>query len=323
MVTRRSFLSCDWGTTNLRLARVDPSSGRILGPLVGGPGVKDTYAGWRANGGDRLGHFTAVLSDALERLRLRDDGDADPDHLVVSGMASSSVGMKELEYAALPFPLTGETAVYERLPTRLHGGIVPLLLSGVRSERDVIRGEETQMIGLAAASPEPLADATYVLPGTHSKHIRLESGSIRDFRTFMTGELFQVVAENSILRDCVVAEPFSADRLEPFVAGVQESARAPLLHALFRVRSASLFGERSPPDNFWFLSGLLIGTELGSLLSSQEAVVLAAGPSHRTVYELALTSLGLGDRLAMVPEEIVERSAALGHAVILRRALAR
>jgi 2-dehydro-3-deoxygalactonokinase len=142
---------------------------------------------------------------------------------------------------------------------RLH--IVP----GVRSPRpDVMRGEETQVVGALAQAPELAAQTTLLMPGTHSKWVDLRDGGIADFRTFMTGELFAVLRDHSILgRPAQAAAVLPVGSHYAFDRGVravlqQGSAMA----LLFSVRTLVLTGQLPAEQSLDYLSGLLIGEEL-------------------------------------------------------------
>jgi 2-dehydro-3-deoxygalactonokinase len=294
-----NFVSCDWGTTNFRLR------------LIGGPAsaevrTDDGAAKLAALGGDRAAAFRETLARGLAQLGA-------PDNLpvVISGMASSTIGWRELPYARLPFALDGRDAVCETLEGRIH------LISGIRSKTDMARGEETQALGLAAALGSALPDrATLVLPGTHSKHLTVDSGAITGVRTFMTGELFDLLVRHSVLRHSTEA----AAAFDPtaFAEGVAESRRQPLAAALFRVRTRQVLDGHPAPANTAFLSGLLIGAELGALAESERPVIVAAGEALRIAYAAAAEGLGLASRLRVFD---AEPPSALGQEVLLRRNL--
>lgn len=291
------FVSCDWGTSNFRLRRVE---GAVLDEVRTDEGT----AKLAAQEGDRALAFRQTLMRGLERLK------APPScPVVISGMASSSIGWKELPYAKLPFALDGRDAVWEKLEDRFY------LISGLRSSTDILRGEETEALGLVATLGREMPfEAVFVLPGTHSKHLEVNPGGIATFRTFMTGELFDLLARQSVLRHSTdPAAPF--DR-EGFLEGVQESLSRPLPSALFRVRTRQVLEKRAVPSNTSFLSGLLVGTELASLRNSDVPVIVAAGERLRTSYAAAGEALGMGPRLRLVDSEPLS---VLGQGVILQR----
>lgn len=294
------FVSCDWGTSTFRLKVV---GGLGTGELRTADGVALLAAG---AGGDRAGRFRAALASGLEAIRA-----AAGLPVVISGMASSSIGWKELPYATLPFNLDGADAVWERLDDRIH------LVSGLRSDTDILRGEETQALGLAAALGKRLpARAIFILPGTHSKHLDVDRGRVVGFRTYMTGELFDLLTRQSVLRHST--EPAADFNPEAFREGVDESQREPLTSALFRVRTRQVLDRHDPRSNTSFLSGLLIGAELARLARSDRPVIVAAGEPLRNAYTTAGAILGLGPGLQTLDSDPL---AALGQEILLRRLL--
>jgi 2-dehydro-3-deoxygalactonokinase len=293
------FVSCDWGTSNFRLRLVD---GGVTGEVRSDEGT----AKLAALPGDRAEAFRSTLARGLEQLK------APPScPVVISGMASSSIGWKELPYAKLPFSLDGRDAVWEKIGDRFY------LISGLRSATDILRGEETEALGLVASLGREMPfEAVFVLPGTHSKHLEVNPGGIAVFRTFMTGELFDVLSRHSVLRHSTdPAAPF--DRAA-FLEGVEDSQRRPLPSALFRVRTRQVLEKRDAPSNTSFLSGLLIGTELAGLRASDVPVIVAAGERLRMSYAAAGEALGFGARLRCVDSELLP---VLGQDVLLQRIL--
>ncbi len=157
----------------------------------------------------------------------------------------------------------------------------------------MIRGEETEAIGLLQSLPIPARRCCLVLPGTHSKHMFVDDGVLTGFRTHMTGELFDLLCRHSVLRHSMTSEVGGDDG---FIAGVRAAATIthPLTAALFRVRTRELLDLASPAANREYLSGLMIGTELKSLGSAGDTVWIASGnPSLATRYERAADVLGL------------------------------
>ena len=293
------FASCDWGTSNFRLRLVD---GAVEGEVRSDEGV----AKLAALPGDRAEAFRSTLARGLERLKAPASCP-----VVVSGMASSSIGWKELPYARLPFSLDGRDAVWEKLDDRVH------LISGLRSETDVLRGEETEALGLVAQLGREMPfEAVLILPGTHSKHLDVNPGGIATFRTFMTGELFDVLARQSVLRHST--DPSAPPDRAAFMEGVEESQRRPLPSALFQVRTRQVLQKKGAASNTSFLSGLLIGTELASLRGSAVPVIVAAGERLRDAYAAAGEALGFGSMLRTVDSD---QLSVHGQRIILGRIL--
>lgn len=294
-----NFISCDWGTTNFRLR------------WIGGPAGAEVRTGegsatLAALGGDRAAAFRATLDRGLAQLGAPTDLP-----IAISGMASSTIGWHELPYARVPFSLDGRDAITAKLDGRV------ILISGFRSGTDMLRGEETQALGLAAQLGGELpARAQFILPGTHSKHLAVDAGRITGLTTYMTGELFDLLARQSVLRHST--DPGAAFERAAFLEGVAESQRRPLPAALFRVRTRQVLDQQAAPANTSFLSGLLIGTELAEVAMADEPLIAAASGPLCETYSTAADALGLGDRWRMVDAEPLS---ALGQSVVLARVL--
>lgn len=293
------FVSGDWGTSNFRLRLVD-------GGVKGEVRTDEGTAKLAALPGNRSDAFRAALERGLEKLQAPASFP-----VIISGMASASIGWKELPYANLPFSLDGRDAVWERIEGRIH------LISGLRSATDILRGEETEALGLVSQLGREMPfEAVFILPGTHSKHLDVNPGGISGFRTYMTGELFDVLVRQSVLRHSTdPAAPFDRGS---FLEGVEESRRRPLPSALFRVRTRQVLDRKEAPANTSFLSGLLIGAELAALRDSDLPAIVAAGDRLRVSYEAAGEALGFGARLRTVDSE---QLSVLGQSILLHRIL--
>jgi 2-dehydro-3-deoxygalactonokinase len=276
-----NFIACDWGTSRLRLRWRGPEGLRETASEEG-------VASLAARGGDRASIFRQALQGALQRLEA-------PCGLpvMVSGMASSSLGWRELPYASMPFALDGSGVVGDWVEPGVY------LISGVRGDEDMMRGEETQLLGWAEQQgPGAHAAVTLILPGTHSKHLRLESGLLKAITTFMTGELFEVLAQHSVLRHSVgLAAPTDPDA---FRDGVAASARLGPTAALFQVRARQVLSACTAASNRSFLSGVLIGSELRPLATGTGPIVVAAGEVLREAYTRAAVDCGLAARWSAI-----------------------
>ncbi len=282
---------------------------------------------------ERPAVFGSTLAAALRRLAVNHGQPLDDLSVVISGMASSSIGWQELPYARLPLALDGQGLVWRELPwPDVFPAARLVLISGAATARDVLRGEETQALGLfqLAEFAEAKARSLVILPGTHSKHLRVDAGRIDDFRTFMTGELFEVLARHSILRHSVSHDSglellSTGELLSAFRGGVEQAADLPLSAALFQVRTRQLLDSHSDASNRAFLSGILVGSELAHLrrpeFSSDPLLLCAAAPLS-DCYATALEALGIAERLTVVSGSDFQRLTALGQAVFLARFVA-
>jgi 2-dehydro-3-deoxygalactonokinase len=175
-------------------------------------------------------------------------------------MAGARQGWVEAPYLHTPTRLDAlhESAV------RVDDDVDIRILPGVAQRRadrpDVMRGEETQLLGVL----DPGFTGLVCIPGTHSKWVRIEAGAIVEFATYMTGELFSVISKHSILAHAVEASGEFAANSQPFRDGVAMAMAAPsgLTSSLFRLRAAQLLGFAQRGDGTGRLSGLLIGTEI-------------------------------------------------------------
>jgi 2-dehydro-3-deoxygalactonokinase len=241
-LTAAALVAIDWGTTSARAYRV-AVTGEVLEARAAPLGILRV-----ANG---------RFDDALRELLADWHGERAP--RVACGMIGSRQGWVEAPYIACPAPLTaladglartqgGELAVVPGVSTRDAYGIP-----------DVMRGEETQIVGGVDPREERVL---VVLPGTHSKWARVESGRIVDFMSFMTGEIFHVMRTHSILARLAVdagSESFGPG----FARGVARGlGPGNLTHDVFGARTLALMGELAGEEVPDWLSGLMIGREV-------------------------------------------------------------
>ncbi len=248
------WIAADWGTSNLRLWGVD-ANGETLFSFVSGQGMSHLTPA----------DYPEVLADLLAD-HLVADGPALP--VLICGMAGARQGWAEAPYLPLPARLDGigQAAVRPDVldDTRFLPAILPGLCVTETGHEDVMRGEETQLLGLLDISPG--FEGIVCLPGTHSKWVMIENGTVARFETAMTGELYGVLSAYSVLRHALAgdtAEPPSDDGL---ASGLMEGLDGPerLSANLFRTRAAALVADRPPSWCRGYLSGLLIGTEIAA-----------------------------------------------------------
>ena len=335
-----TLLCCDWGTSSLRLRWVEIQTRTVLAEVRSQEGIATTFAAWQA-GGDptrsetRLAVYKRVLATHISRLLEQEGGPAVGAlqktpmlagvPLVLSGMASASIGMLELPYAPLPFRVDGSGAITQKIEQTPDFPHDLLLISGVRSESDVLRGEETQLIGLYRLYQNKPADelamgdgATFILPGTHSKHIDVGEGSVTGFRTYLTGELFALLNQHSILSDSVQQPTDTHQHWTAFRHGVfWEGATGNLLNTLFSVRTNQLFARYDKKNNHAYLSGLLIGSELREAAATSNRLILCSGSHVFDHYQHAAAELGLS--VTVVPAAVMEQSAIEGQCTFFER----
>ena len=219
--------------------------------------------------------------------------------IIITGMASSNVGWRELPYATAPFPLDGSEAKWDRVEFSDTNGRAreALLISGVRTPDDVMRGEECALIGAQElrASSAAAQPALCLLAGTHPKHARLRDHVLVSFRTHLTGELFDLLSRESLLAGSIERSALETPPdLAEFSAGVACARERGVSGALFQIRARHLSHNTSRASNAWFLSGILVGGELERISSecNDSELLLIGDPARVTLYRAALRELG-------------------------------
>ena len=267
------LIAVDWGTTSLRGARLD-DAGRVLEEKSAPLGILNV-----ANG-DFAGVFASQFSDWMKPAGTR---------CLISGMAGSRQGWAEAPYVACPAG-PGELAKQLHWIERDRIALVPGLSDTQGDVPDVMRGEEVQIFG--AMRLAGLVAGLFVLPGTHSKWATVRGGRVTGFRTFMTGEVYGLFAQHSILSRTLDANaPLDEAAFRRGVAGASNGEG--LLHNAFGVRALGLFGRLSPAESASYLSGLLIGEELDRQALPEGGDVIVIGASALVErYALALGEKG-------------------------------
>jgi 2-dehydro-3-deoxygalactonokinase len=303
-----SFVAGDWGTSHLRLFLCD-AQGEPLDKATG-PGAADV-----------AGQFAGTFDSLIEPWQ--HDRPALP--AILCGMVGSSIGWTQTGYVACPAqPAQIATACVALRDGRIH--IVPGLSCRNRLQApDVLRGEETQILGALHLQPDlRTGQHLLCLPGTHTKWVALDDGSVTEFLTAPTGELFAVIRDHSVL----VADAAGAGRLDggpAFEQGLAESARFPhaqLVHRIFECRSRRLSGDLQPDAAASYLSGLLIASDVRGALelfpeSAAETIHLIGAHTLTGLYAQALASSGRETRA------IDGNAAALAGLALLHRLLSR
>lgn len=268
MTSSTDFLAADWGTSNLRAWR------------LGADGtVKDVRRLPWGVAGLKPGEAARKLNEEL-RPALGAEGLP----AILCGMIGSAMGIAEAPYADCP---AGAQDIARRL---LQVDERTYIVPGLRCARpdgwpDVIRGEETKVLGWLRLDPKRAqGDHVLCLPGTHCKWVRVSGGRIRDFMTCMSGELFALLGEKSVLRPgAPPSDPAS------FEAGLAYGAAdGPLASRLFTVRARMVGAGLEGGKAASFLSGLLIGDETARL---PQLLGLAEGSSIGLMGERSLCDL--------------------------------
>ena len=280
------FIAVDWGTSSFRAALVAPN-GDVLDELSTPRGIL----------GFKPDEFVPYLVATCARLTV-----AGSNMFLLSGMIGSKNGLLEVPYCPCPATASDIAAALGWVDTDkadLNIAIVPGVRDGFD---DVMRGEETQVLG--AATVLGVQDATMVLPGTHSKWVQLKDDAIVKFNTFMTGEFYAMLAQHSILAKSL---PELSDKpavldATAFLQGIDRAQTSSqsgqgLLGNAFSTRVKSLFNELQPAQAASYLSGLVIGDELSAMrLQAGSQVIVIGSVTLCERYALALAHLGMRTR---------------------------
>ncbi len=284
------MIAIDWGTSSLRGALLD-RRGAVLQERAAPLGILQVPPGG----------FEAVFNDLFGDW-MRPYGQV----ALMAGMVGSQQGWHEAPYCACPagaqdiaaalrWVEPGRIAIVPGLSCR-HDGLPQA--PDLAQVPDVMRGEETQILGALAVTG--LTQATLVLPGTHSKWASVSGQRIEDFTTYMTGEVFQLLRQHSILARTLPSAAQAPDLDgEAFDWGVMRALEGRgLLHTAFSVRTLSLFQQvpaQRLPD---YLSGLVIGEEVRQHAPDPATPVLVVGATDLAArYERALSVAGVPTRV--------------------------
>lgn len=272
----------DWGTSNLRLYRME--AGAVVA-RADGPGI-----------GKLEGTPAQALRAALGQLA----GGTEPSRITLCGMAGSRTGLIEAPYALCPagvddWAQAAVVAQFDGVPLRIGAGLACEDASG---RPDVMRGEEAQIFGAMALDPQRAkGQAIYVLPGTHAKWAEVTQGRITGFRTFMTGELFDLLRRHSTLLT-PGDDGTQADEDAGFAQGLSRGLQGDGLAAsLFATRAQQLRQGWLRRQSIGFLSGLCLGDEVAAMRRLRglpaEVTLIGAGPLCGR-YAQSLAACGVG-----------------------------
>ncbi|MEM9438295.1 MAG: 2-dehydro-3-deoxygalactonokinase [Pseudomonadota bacterium] len=280
---KADWIAVDWGTSRLRAWAMTASGAELWS------GASD-----KGMGVLKPEHFEGALLDVVAPML-----GTGPLDVIACGMVGSRQGWVEAPYASAPCPALPEGFAKPQTQNpllRVH--VIP----GVKQEKnpDVMRGEETQIAGFLALNDN--WDGIVCLPGTHTKWAEVSAGEIVSFRTFMTGELFALISDHSVLRHTIAPTGWDDDA---FGEAVTDAMAKPeqIAASLFTLRAADLLQGLEGHKARARLSGLLIGAELAAArpywLGQQVAVIGATAISQ--IYGSALAAQGVPATIADGP----------------------
>lgn len=278
-----AFAAADWGTSSFRIWLLD-GIGTVLAERRSDEGMVSAGAAG----------FATILEKHLGEM-----GAAGDLPVIICGMAGARQGWVEAPYVTLPARLDDMIAGAIVVPDQIRQiRILPGLAQRDADAPDVMRGEETQLAGIAPlfASGHQLV----CMPGTHSKWVEARDGAVTGFRTWLTGELFSILSKQSILRHSLGDAPAAAMPGDAVFRDACSQALAEggdVGNGLFRIRAATLLQNLKSDDAAAKLSGLLIGGEIASARRTfkiaDAKVILVASGGLGLLYRAALDLAGL------------------------------
>lgn len=281
-----SYIALDWGSTNLRAWWFEDGQCRAQ---------RRSQAGVTQLKGQTFAqHFAAITADWPTQ----------EVSVVMAGMVGSNAGWHEAPYLSCPTHLY--SLANHLTPVDHYGWIVPGLSISHPDNHNVIRGEETQLLGASLLAPADI----YVMPGTHCKWVHTTGKQVLDFRTVMTGELHHLLLHNSLLGTGL---PEQIPSQEHFNTGLQHGSEQPsIITQLFEVRASHVLGTLPREAVSSYLSGLLIGHEIQQMRThydvSDKPLTLITDGTIGELYRHALDH-------AAVPYQVLNSDTAFLHGI--------
>ena len=271
-----NWIAVDWGTTNLRIWHCD-QTGNVLDETKVQMGMGTLGASEYE--GVLISHINSYLSAEVIT------------EVLVCGMAGARQGWQDAGYlnAPCPPPTCDQAVKVKTSDPRILVHILP----GIKQTdpADVMRGEETQIAGYLNNTPD--YNGLICLPGTHSKWVSVENTKVAEFQTFMTGEIYDLLSRNSVLKHSVSSNGFShSDFVEAAKSAFTNTAD--VSSQLFRLRAQHLVHDTDPDVLRARLSGILIGQEIAAMKDSWRSlpITLIGEDALCALYKTALGAVG-------------------------------
>ena len=297
------YLTVDGGTTNTRIYLV--RDGAVAESIRLSVGAR--------NGAEAL---KAALREGIAQILSKNSlTEGDITRILASGMITSEYGLCKLDHILLP---AGKKELAEAMHETSFADVSAIPWSFVRgvkslgdelSDCDVMRGEETEIMGILEDSGE---GALYILPGSHSKHISVDaSGRIVAFKTMMSGELFAAVMQNTILRDAADFE-HNEIREGELCRGFEYCREHGVNEALFKTRILKNLLGATKEDCYSFLLGTVLCDEVAEAIKTPESTLVISGQKQFCEALAILLGKYSEKRVVALPDEAVASSVALG-----------
>ncbi len=243
------YITGDWGTSRLRLSLIEASTGHAIASAIG-PGIHSI----------RKVEIPKVINSLTSPWK-----HYQCNTLMLSGMIGSNIGWADTGYLDCPSKLTSlSESLYQTMIGEFNSWIVPgLRCKNLLGAPDVMRGEEIQLLGSINLEDKFKKDTyLFCLPGTHSKWVHFSQGTVQNFLSCISGELYGLLVKYSVIVNAPVDQEFD---LEVFQLGVERGSDHKCVDSmilLFEARSRQLDTSIRPEYSHAFLSGLIIGKDI-------------------------------------------------------------
>lgn len=299
-----TYITVDSGTTNTRISLI--IDGAIVDtlkfgvPLSGNETRKERLSQQLKNG----------IADILKR---NQKSAKDVLRILASGMITSEIGLIELEHINSPCGIEElaeniyETTIDEisEIPFAFIRGVKYVFGNNI----DMMRGEETEIYGI---SDGPKENTLYVLPGSHSKLIYVDNNNrIAEFSTELTGEMINVIANNTILSSAVDLNQ-SAEDAEYLQKGYLASKEHGINAALFKVRSLNKFFNVSSVQLLSFFIGIMLSSEIENIIKSSANRIVIGGKSQLKEPTALLLKMNSSKQIEKVSNELATNATVYG-----------
>ena len=288
------YIAGDWGSTHLRLWLVDQATGMVHDHCTG-PGISLLTDG----SADIAATFFQLTESWRKQFFVQ--------QALLCGVVGSNIGWLTTDYISCPISLLNDRLAPKKVPQSNDQTINIQLVPGLKCLRenhipDSMRGEETQLIGALLSDPAlSQGEQLVCLPGTHSKWVWLNQGSVGEFITGLSGELFAVLEQHSVLLSQSDVPDYNHCP-DHFALGIERTETGSnLIQLLFETRSRQLSGELSASAARAFLSGLIIGSDIRGIMqrsNTQHSEITFIGkPELCNHYQSASQQLGYNGRI--------------------------
>jgi 2-keto-3-deoxy-galactonokinase len=306
----KHYITIDGGTTNTRISLV--TNGSVIETKKFPIGAKDCTHGVEA--------FKRKITEEIDNICLHNSlATREIEAVIASGMITSSYGLYNLDHIDAP---AGIPELHEGMMRveNVFGTLPCHFIPGVKKPTDdpftadMMRGEETEIFGLTGEYN--CENTTFVLPGSHSKHIFIDSKRrISDFKTLLTGEAIFAIANDTILKDAVSLDVREFDK-NALLSGYEAAEKSGLYEALFKVRIKKALFNKNKEECYSFFLGVMLMEEVSSIRrSSVKRVVIGGKPELREPLAYLLRCKTTVDVIALTDKEC-ENATALGAVLI-------